>query len=108
MSKPLVLSTGATGHLGFKILVTALEHGYRARIAVRKLEQAKEKLTKTSSLQPYLDSIEFVKVPDITAPNAYDEAIRGVDYVLHIAAPIYSVLDPNDVGTINRLRDRCR
>jgi uncharacterized protein YbjT (DUF2867 family) len=35
MSDDLVLITGATGHLGFKVLRTALEAGYRVRAAVR-------------------------------------------------------------------------
>lgn len=96
MSKPLVLITGATGHLGFRTLVITLENGYRARVALRRLEQA-EKIKKTTSIQPYLESIEFVHVPDITASEAYVEAIKGVDFVLHIASPIYSGLNPNDV-----------
>lgn len=97
MSKPLVLISGATGHLGFRTLVIALENGYRARVALRRLEQA-EKLKKTASLQPYLQSIEFVQVPDITASEAYVDAVKGVDFVLHIASPIYSGFDPSDVS----------
>lgn len=96
MSKQLVFITGATGHLGFRSLVIALENGYRARIAVRRLEQA-EKIKKTTSIQPYLDSIEFVQVPDITAADAYVEAIKGVDFALHIASPIYSALSSDEV-----------
>ena len=99
MSKQIVLISGATGHLGFRTLVVALQAGYRARIALRKLEQSK-KLENTASIKPYLDSIEFVQVPDITAANAYDEAIKGVDFVLHIASPIYSGFDPEDVCPI--------
>ncbi len=89
MSKELVLVTGATGHLGFRTLVFTLQHGFKARVALRKLEQA-EKLKATASLKPYLNDIEFVHVPDITADGAYDEAIKGVDYVIHVASPIYS------------------
>ena len=31
----LVLITGATGHLGFRVLLDALQHGYTIRAAVR-------------------------------------------------------------------------
>ena len=96
ISKPLVLITGATGHLGFRTLVLALEDGYRARIAVRRLEQA-DKIKQATSIQPHLDSIEFVEVPDITAPDAYVDAIKGVDFVLHIASPIYTGIGPDEV-----------
>lgn len=101
MSKPFVLISGATGHLGFRTLVIALDNGYRARVALRRLDQA-EKLKKTASLKPYLDAIEFVQVPDITASDAYVEAVKGVDFVLHIASPIYSGFDPNDVSKDER------
>ena len=97
MSKQLVLITGATGHLGFRALIIALQNEYRARIAVRRLEQA-EKIKKTASIQPYLDSIEFVQVPDITVADAYTEAIKGVEFVVHIASPIFSALSPDDVS----------
>lgn len=30
----------------------------------------------------------FVIVPDIVADNAYDEAVKGVKYVLHLASPV--------------------
>lgn len=95
MSKQLILITGASGHLGFKTLVTALQSGYRARIALRRLEQA-DKIKAAKSIQPYLNDIEFVAVPDITVPTAYDEAIKGVDLVIHCASPLFP--DPTGVS----------
>jgi uncharacterized protein YbjT (DUF2867 family) len=88
MSNQLILITGASGHLGFKVLVTALEAGYKARIALRRLEQA-DKIKSTKSVQPYLDKVEFVQVPSITEKHAYDEAIKGVDFVIHCASPLF-------------------
>ena len=97
MSKEVVLVTGATGHLGFRTLVFTLQHGFKARVTLRKLEQA-EKLKATASLKPYLDDVEFVHVPDITAQGAYDESIKDVDYVIHVASPIYSGFGADEVG----------
>jgi hypothetical protein len=37
------------------------------------------------SVQPYLDLIEYVAVPDNAIEAAYDDAVAGVDYVVHIA-----------------------
>lgn len=99
MSQQLILITGATGHLGFRTLVLALQAGYRVRVALRKAEQI-ERIKRTTSVQPYLDSIEFTHVLDITAADAYNEAIRGVDGVIHIASPIYSGFSPDDVRVI--------
>jgi uncharacterized protein YbjT (DUF2867 family) len=96
MSKELVLITGATGHLGFRTLVFTLQNGFKARVAIRKPEQA-DRLKSTSSLKPFLEDVEFVNVPDITADGAYDQAIKGVDHVLHVASPIYSGFGAEEV-----------
>lgn len=89
-SKDLVLITGATGHLGFKTLLLLLQAGYRARIAVR--SEAKKSTVVDNpafkALNATPDSYEFVEVPDITAPTAYFEAIKGVQHVVHIASPL--------------------
>ncbi|KAF7188084.1 Ketoreductase CTB6 [Pseudocercospora fuligena] len=86
-SKPLVLITGATGHLGFRTLVLALQAGYQARVAIRKLEQA-DWMLETTSIKPFVNDVSFVRVADITASSAYDEAIKGVKYAIHVASPI--------------------
>lgn len=88
MSKLLVLITGATGHIGFRTLCHLLQANYRVRISLRRLKQA-EKIKAAESIKPYLKDIEFVQVPDITLDNAFDEAIKDVEYVVHIASPIF-------------------
>lgn len=97
MSSSLLLITGASGHLGFRTLVTALEAGYRARVTLRRPEQA-TRIKQAPSLAPHQDSIETTIVPDITAPNAYAEAIKNVDGVLHIASPIPHALPNGNVS----------
>jgi hypothetical protein len=37
------------------------------------------------SVQPYLHLIEYAIVPDNAVDGAYDEAVAGADYVVHIA-----------------------
>lgn len=89
-SKGLVLITGATGHIGFKTLLDLLEAGYQARIAVRSEAKTKAILDnpKFKSLQIPSNSYTFTIVPEITAKDAYHDAIKGVDYVMHIASPL--------------------
>ncbi|KXT12715.1 hypothetical protein AC579_5205 [Pseudocercospora musae] len=58
-SKPLVLTTGATGHLGFRTSILAPQAGYQARVAIH-----------------------------ITASSASDAAIKGVKYASPVASPI--------------------
>jgi nucleoside-diphosphate-sugar epimerase len=79
--------TGGSGHLGFRVLVSTLEAGYKVRAAVR--SEAKASAIKAaSSVRRYLDSLEFIIVPDILADGAYDDAVKGVTYILHSASPI--------------------
>ncbi|KAK5699953.1 hypothetical protein LTR97_006087 [Elasticomyces elasticus] len=89
-TKPLILVTGATGMIGFRSLVLALQAGNRARIVYRRAGQP-EKIKATKSIQPFLNEIEFVQITDITAPNAFVNAAKDVDYILHIASPVFDL-----------------
>ncbi|KIV91241.1 hypothetical protein PV10_05802 [Exophiala mesophila] len=95
MSPPLVLITGATGHVGLATLALLLKKGYRARIASRKLSSA-ESLKDLPSIRPYSLSISFVEIPDFLAPGAFDKAVQDVDYIIHVASPIP---DPDTTGS---------
>lgn len=85
--KPLVLITGATGHIGFATLRALLQSGYSARITSRRLSSA-ESLRHIPSIAPFAADMQFVEIPDVAAPGAYDEAVKDVDYILHLASPI--------------------
>jgi hypothetical protein len=65
-------------------VVYALETGYRVRCIVRR-SSAIEVIKSGLSVQPYLHLIEHAIVPDNAVEGAYDEAISGADYVVHIA-----------------------
>lgn len=97
MSNPLVLITGASGHLGFRTLVLALEAGYRVVATIRKEDQAK-KISNKRSVLPYHDKLTFAVVKDITAPQAFEQAMQGVTHVIHIASPIASPAPQADDG----------
>lgn len=90
-SADVILITGGTGHIGYRVLVSALEAGYRVRAAVRSQEKAEKILSAPSirALNPG-DKLSFVEVADLTATGAYDKAVQGVDFIIHIAAPISS------------------
>lgn len=97
MPEELVLITGATGHLSFRILVELLQHGYRARNAHHRPEQI-DMIKAQRSIKPFRDSLEFVQVLDITAPDGYDSAIQGVDKVMHVASPMPNMFPPDDLS----------
>lgn len=90
MAGDLVLITGGTGLIGIKTIQLALKAGYSVRAAVR--SQAKgDAVLETPTVKALVASgakISYVIVPDILADNAYDEAVEGVKYILHVASPV--------------------
>jgi nucleoside-diphosphate-sugar epimerase len=95
MAGELVLVTGSTGFVGFLTLIDLLKAGYRVRAAIRS-QAKKQKIIDTPSykaINPSASQIEWVTVPDMNAPGAYDAAAKGVDYIIHLASPVPSFGD---------------
>ncbi|KAH7921679.1 NAD(P)-binding protein [Leucogyrophana mollusca] len=92
-----VLVSGANGFIGIWVVRTLLEQGYSVRSAVR-AEEKGQHLKKMFG--GYGDKHEIVVVPDITKEGAFDEAVKGVDAVEHIASPVtFNVEDPYELIT---------
>lgn len=115
-AKKVVLITGANGHIGFRVVVFALQAGYKVKAAVRNQEKA-HRISAAQSIKDLKeggllddDSLTFCFVPDLLQPGAYDEAVKDVDYIIHIASPITSgiaedkyethLIQPAVVGTL--------
>ncbi|KAK1753575.1 hypothetical protein QBC47DRAFT_386765 [Echria macrotheca] len=95
MTKGLVLVTGANGYIAARTVEALLQAGYAVRGTVRSLNSTKEI---ADALSEYADRLEFVTVPDITTAGAFDEAIKGVTAVAHLAAPVaLNFTDPEPV-----------
>ncbi|KAH6647952.1 putative cinnamoyl-CoA reductase [Truncatella angustata] len=96
MSSPNLLITGVTGFIGFNVLTTALQEGYTVRAAVRSIEKSKaiSSHPKVLALGGH-DKLSFVEIPDICREGAYDEALKGISYIIHQASPLpLPFLDP--------------
>lgn len=85
--KPLILITGATGHIGFRVLAQVLAAGYRARITTRNASSAEALLT-LPSISSYASNITIHPIPDFLASDAFTTAVKDVSYIIHIASPI--------------------
>ncbi|KAG9688781.1 cinnamyl-alcohol dehydrogenase, partial [Aureobasidium melanogenum] len=96
VASPLILITGVTGFIGFRVLLDALEQGYTVRAAVRSAAQSDLLRTHpTLSALAFGDRLSFVQVPDLSVPGAYDQATKDVTYIIHLASPLPSpLLDP--------------
>nr|WNZ75585.1 hypothetical protein [Trichoderma harzianum] len=108
MSESLVFITGATGYIGTHLVGDVLKAGHRVRVAVR--SQEKSQLIK--ELYPSAaDKIEYAVVPDMSQPSAYQDALKGVNYVFHLAGAMVDkgvelerdFVDPAVNGTLSIL-----
>lgn len=84
----LILVTGGTGWVGSHIVDKALEHGLKVRLAIRDEGKA-EKLIKGLK-EKYGESahLETVTVKDFDSETAYDEAVKGVQGIIHAASTV--------------------
>lgn len=104
MAAELILLTGGTGHVGHRTLIEALSKGYRVRAAVRSEARIAE-LKAAKSSQSYLDQLSFILVPDIEKDGAFDEAVKDVDFIVHVASPLPR---PSDDAEANIIRPAIR
>ncbi|KDR70013.1 hypothetical protein GALMADRAFT_901336 [Galerina marginata CBS 339.88] len=82
-----VLVTGANGFIGMWVVRTLLEQGYTVRGAVRSEEKGKRLREYFGS---YSDRVEWTIVEDIVMEGAFDEAVKEVDAIEHVASPLDS------------------
>ncbi|KIW20200.1 hypothetical protein PV08_00775 [Exophiala spinifera] len=99
MAGGLILLTGSTGHVGYRTLIEALSKGYNVRAAVRSEAKAAE-VRAAKSTGPYLSQLTFTIVPDIEKEGAFDEAVKGVDYIVHLASPLGNPSLDYDTGLL--------
>ncbi|KAL7953601.1 putative NAD dependent epimerase/dehydratase [Trichoderma compactum] len=76
-----VLVTGVNGFVGTHVAKQFLEHGYKVRGTVRDV-----------SLYPWL-----VVTADLETDNAFEEAVKGVQVIQHVASVVSFSPDPNTV-----------
>lgn len=82
-----VLVTDGTGYVGGWAIVELLRRGYAVRTTVRSLSKSKAVLGAVSSEVDPGGRLSFA-VADLTNDAGWDEAVAGIDYVLHVASPL--------------------
>jgi nucleoside-diphosphate-sugar epimerase len=113
MSAHRVLLTGANGFLGSNILKQLLP---RQDVTVRAVVRSQSKIDNVKHDFGTCSNLDFAVVPDITSPNAFDDALSKTDVpfdtVIHSASPFlfkdvksnYDFLDPAVKGTTEILK----
>jgi nucleoside-diphosphate-sugar epimerase len=105
-----VLVTGASGFVATHVVMAFLSAGYHVRGTVR--SESKAKSTAAVFPSEMQSRLSFVVVENIAVPGAFDEAVKGVDGVIHTASPFTlqvkdnkrDILDPAINGTLNILK----
>ena len=85
----VILLTGAGGFVGFAVLLEALKQGHNVRCVFR--SQAKADIVLNNKTLKALNcskQLSTIFVPDFLAPRAFDEAVRDVKYIIHVASPV--------------------
>lgn len=93
----LILLTGASGFVAAHVLNSLLQHGYDVRGTVRS-EASASKVRKTHShlLNGDDSRLSFAIVQDVAKPGGFDEAVEGVDGVIHTASPFPMQVEDNE------------
>ncbi|KAI1636892.1 putative cinnamoyl-CoA reductase [Biscogniauxia mediterranea] len=85
----MILITGATGLIGFRILLAALAAGHSVRYTVRSEEKA-QVVSSNPAVQKLApgDRLSSVVIPDFTVDGAFDSALQGVTHIIHAGSPV--------------------
>ncbi|KAI0061189.1 NAD(P)-binding protein [Artomyces pyxidatus] len=79
-----VLVTGASGYIGAWVVKYLVDQGFSVVVAIRNDQQGE---FIKNRFPEYKGKVSHINVPDIQQEGAYDEAVKGVDAIIHTASP---------------------
>lgn len=81
-----VLVTGASGYIGLHCIEQLLADGYEVKGSIRSLSRTEEIEDALKKCGRDLSRLELFEA-DLLKPDGWDDAVKGCDYVLHVASP---------------------
>ena len=105
MSEETVLVTGGSGFVGVHCVLRLLEAGYTVRTTVRGPDRAEtvRAMLRTAGAEPG-DALRFA-IADLTSDDGWAAAVKGCDYVLHVASPFPATVPRDEDDLIVPARD---
>lgn len=90
-----VLVTGLTGFIATFVAKQFFELGYKVRGTVRDLEKASWLRDDLFKSQAEKGNLELVVVPDLGVENGFDDAVKGMSAIIHLATVVDMGSDPS-------------
>ncbi|KAH9225045.1 hypothetical protein DL95DRAFT_323162 [Leptodontidium sp. 2 PMI_412] len=84
MAPSYVLVTGATGFIGAHVVDVLLNRGLKVRGATRSMKKGEAMLKARPQFATQLD---FVQIQDFAKSGVFEDAVKDVDAVIHVASP---------------------
>jgi NAD dependent epimerase/dehydratase family len=103
-SNGLVLVTGGSGYIAGFCVAQLLQDGWRVRTTVRSLAKAQQVRSSIAKISAAAETIEFFEA-DLNSDLAWDRAVAGAGYVLHVASPLPEVAPKSDDELVRPARD---
>src|SRR5260221_7188907 len=95
-----VLVTGASGFIAIHCIIQLLEQGYQVRGTLRSMNRENELRNTLAKFVQADDRLSFVQA-DLLEDAGWADAVRGCDYVLHVASP-FPFEEPKDENDLIR------
>ena len=89
-----VLLTGISGYIGNHCAVELLKNGYFVRGSVRDLSKSQKIIEAIRKEIDPKNNLEFCEL-DLLIDDGWDEAMKGCDFVIHVASPFINI-EPKD------------
>ncbi|SET25617.1 aldehyde reductase [Paenibacillus sp. NFR01] len=104
-NSPLVLVTGGSGFIAVHILLKLLEKEYRVRTTLRSMNRQDEvkAMLKSGGITRF-EGLSFIQA-DLASDHNWNEAVKGAEYVIHVASPTPNKIYKNENEMIEPARE---